>query len=163
MGERVVKCRNIKTGAIIEAVESALIWRPSAYGLVVKDDAILINRFWDRWSFPGGGIEPGETIETGLLREVEEETGVKVTKGPLLDIAEAFLASHREDGIFFHCIMYYFLCSDPVGEVSDAGFAEYEKADMQKAEWVPLSDAQHLTFNHPTQSQGLIQDVMRKI
>lgn len=33
------------------------------------------------WHLPGGGVEPGETAQTSVEREVEEETGVRVT-GP---------------------------------------------------------------------------------
>ena len=32
-----------------------------------------------KWSLPGGRLEPGETSETGVVREVREETGLDVT------------------------------------------------------------------------------------
>ena len=32
-----------------------------------------------KWSLPGGRLEPGETPETGVVREVREETGLDVT------------------------------------------------------------------------------------
>lgn len=40
------------------------------------------------WSVPGGRIEPGETDEDALVREVHEETGLDVVCGPLLGAIE---------------------------------------------------------------------------
>jgi len=40
------------------------------------------------WSVPGGRIEPGETDEEAVVREVREETGLNVECGPLLGAIE---------------------------------------------------------------------------
>ncbi len=40
------------------------------------------------WSIPGGRIEPGESDEQAVIREVQEETGLAVTCGRLLGAAE---------------------------------------------------------------------------
>jgi 8-oxo-dGTP diphosphatase len=60
-------------------------------GAVIKDPAgrlLLILRGHEPgrglWSVPGGRIEPGETDEQAVVREVREETGLTVTCGPLL-------------------------------------------------------------------------------
>ena len=60
-------------------------------GAVVKDGQgrlLLIKRGHDPgaglWSLPGGRIEPGETDAEALVREMLEETGLKVAPGRLL-------------------------------------------------------------------------------
>ena len=55
---------------------------PGVGAIVVGSQGVLLARR-DKdpgqglWSIPGGGVELGETQETSVLREVEEETGVK--------------------------------------------------------------------------------------
>ncbi|MGW4211927.1 NUDIX hydrolase [Lentzea sp. NPDC004789] len=41
-----------------------------------------------RWSIPGGRVEPGETDEAAVTREVAEETGLSVTVGRLVGSVE---------------------------------------------------------------------------
>jgi len=60
-------------------------------GAVIKDEAgrlLLIKRGHEPgkglWSIPGGRIEPGESDESALIREVREETGLAVTAGRLI-------------------------------------------------------------------------------
>ena len=41
-----------------------------------------------RWEFPGGKVEPGETEADSLVREIEEELGVRITVARWLEGAE---------------------------------------------------------------------------
>lgn len=52
----------------------------SVAGLVTNAEGkiLLVNSPWRGWEYPGGLIEPGETFQEALHREIREEAGVEV-------------------------------------------------------------------------------------
>ncbi len=70
---------------------AAAAWPVQCVGAVITDDAgrvLLILRGHEPglglWSIPGGRIEPGESDQEAVVREILEETGLEVTCGRLL-------------------------------------------------------------------------------
>jgi nucleoside triphosphatase len=69
-----------------EMGEGTTLHRTIVVGLVWNRDGDLLfcrmspdrGVFPGRWGFPGGGIEPGESMESALRRELREELGVEV-------------------------------------------------------------------------------------
>ena len=61
------------------------------------------GEFAGGWEFPGGKIEPGESPEQALVREIHEELGATISVGPLITVVD-----HDYDT--FHLHMHCFLC-----------------------------------------------------
>ncbi len=156
-GNKLVVCKNRLTGETREIPSDKLQFRPAAYGVIIKDGKVLLNTAWDGHDFPGGGIDKGESIRDGLLREVNEETGVSVDVGPLLYVGEDFFIANFVEDTYFHSLVYYFLCTNPKGQLSTAGFAAYEKDYMKGPVWVALDKLDALKFYNSIDSAALIR------
>lgn len=80
-------CDAAEFEAVVRRIDGGLDW---GVGAIVTDDEdrVLLIREHDRWQTPGGEVEPGESHETALRREVEEETGLVVEPGDLVAVTE---------------------------------------------------------------------------
>lgn len=82
-----------------------------ACALIDADNRVLIAKrpegkpMAGLWEFPGGKVEPGETPEIALIRELDEELGIAV-EAPCL--APLTFASHNYES--FHLLMPLYVC-----------------------------------------------------
>ncbi len=83
----------------------------SAVALIDADGRVLLTQrpegksMAGLWEFPGGKVEPGETPEAALIRELREELAIDTVESCL---APFTFASHLYDD--FHLLMPLYLC-----------------------------------------------------
>ncbi len=81
-----------------------------------------------QWSLPGGGLEIGETLEAGTAREINEETGLIVEVGPLIEVFDRILLDASAN-VRYHFVLVDYLCR-MVGGVLHA------QSDVSECAWV---------------------------
>lgn len=106
--------------------------------IIKKDNKVFATQrgygeFEGGWEFPGGKIEPGETPQTALIREIEEELDSKILVKELVDTIEY-------DYPEFHLTMHCFLCELVLGnlilkEHQDAKWLG--KDELDSVSWLP--------------------------
>ena len=106
--------------------------------IIIENDKVFATQrgygvFKDGWEFPGGKIEPGETPEEAIVREIKEELDTEVEVIELLDTVEY-------DYPNFHLSMGCFICKIKSG---DLVLKEHEAAKwltkdtLGSVEWLP--------------------------
>jgi len=133
--------------------------RTRAVAIVIHQNKILlmhrINNGHEYYVFPGGGVEPNETIENAVLREVLEETTLNVTINKLL-----YHHDYYQDGN-----QYFYLCNYVSGEPQLSQNSD-EKLKMTKDDknfyqplWIPINQLNQMLLYPLEIKDWLITDV----
>lgn len=103
------------------------------------DEVLLIQRGkpplegW--WTLPGGLVESGERLESAVVREVLEETGLLVRPTAIAAVFERIMPD-IDGRTEYHYVIIDYLCEHLSGTLEAA-------SDVAAAEWVPLASLQN--------------------
>ena len=80
-----------------------------AAAIIIEDNKIFATQrgygdFKDKWEFPGGKVEDGESPEEALAREIEEELDTTIS-------VDKYLCTVDYDYPEFHLTMHCYICS----------------------------------------------------
>ncbi len=106
--------------------------------VIKKDGRVFATQrgygdFKDFWEFPGGKIEPGESPEDALKREIKEELDADIS-------VDSFLQTVEYDYPKFHLILHCFLCSlknDTLHLLEHESARWLSANELDSVEWLP--------------------------
>ena len=109
--------------------------------VIVKDDQVFTTQRgygeWQGWwEFPGGKMEPGESPQAALKREIREELDAEIEVGELLDTVEW-------DYPNFHLTMHCFvckLCSESFNLNEHEAAVWLTRETLRSVKWLPADD-----------------------
>lgn len=106
---------------------------------VIKDDNKILatqrgyGEFKGGWEFPGGKIEPGETPEAALIREIKEELTATIT-------IDEYLGTVEYDYPNFHLSMRTYRCKIAAGQITLLEHEAFKWLSLEQIEsvaWLP--------------------------
>jgi len=100
-------------------------------GRILVGQRVVKDLYFEKWEFPGGKFEPGETVEQALIREFQEETGIRIrSSAPLMLVEHDYPDRHVR--LHVHTIREF------DGDV--------QALEGQQLRWVTLSELNELDF-----------------
>lgn len=117
--------------------------RHTARGIVIKDGQILLMERWRSgshyFSIPGGGVEPGETLEETVLREIAEETTVQIR-------VEQQVLQMNHDDVRHHIFLCTYLSGEPYLPEDAPEFMHHNDDNVFQPGWFDVDQLPGMPF-----------------
>jgi ADP-ribose pyrophosphatase YjhB (NUDIX family) len=134
----------------------------AAVGAVVLDgDSVLLVRRGQppglgKWSVPGGLLDLGERLEDAVVREVEEESGLRVQVLGLCGVLDRIIPGDRAGDRGGPAVRYHWVIVDYVATV--VGGTLCAGSDAAEVRWVPLAELDRYDM-----TEGLVAMIKRAV
>ncbi|ELL0594544.1 TPA: NUDIX hydrolase [Vibrio vulnificus] len=139
----------------IEHLDEKIIFQRSAARAICVDGEDILLLYTERYhdyTIPGGGIDEGEDVIAGLVRELEEETGAKnIHNIKPFGIYEEFRPWYKGEANVMHMHSYCYTCKID-RELGETRFEEYEVKNGMKPLWVNIHQA--IAHNEQTMAES---------
>lgn len=141
---------------LIDYLKSKFKVIEAAGGLVEKEGKLLLIYRRKVWDFPKGKLDKGETIEECAVREVEEETGVKVAIDEEID-AVWHTYTTKKKYILKKTYWYSMHCLD------DKDMAPQLAEGIKKVEWMGLEEVRRALHDSYRSIRYVMQEYTKKL
>lgn len=126
------------------------------YAFMHRKNVIKRKDFQEYYTFPGGGLEEGETLEDGVIREIKEEFGINVKVIKKLYEMKSEKFNQKE---------YFFLCEYIDGEFGTGDGPEFNNDPkyIESGEYLPeiikKDDIENLLLFPPEIKEKFVEDL----
>ena len=117
-------------------MEQTPVYKVRATGVLIENNSLLLvnqklanNK---NWSLPGGRVEPGETLEQALIREMKEETGLDVEPIRMLYVCDVAASGNT--------VLHITFLSRRVGGQITLPTNEFDENPIHDVRFVPIDE-----------------------
>lgn len=140
--------------------EMPVLKRIGVRGIIVKDGKLAMQHcIGHEYKIPGGGVDKDESLESALLREISEETGLIVIKSSIVPLGK--IVELREDtfkkGQKFIQESYYYFCEVSKDKTVPIALTESEKIKGYVLDYATPSEIYETNCKMPEES-WLVRD-----
>jgi 8-oxo-dGTP pyrophosphatase MutT (NUDIX family) len=124
------------------------------------DPARPEHRFWVT---VGGGLDPGESSAEGAVREVAEETGLRLDPALLGEPVRTDVVEFPFEGVWYRQEQIFYFVRVAPFDVSTAGFDEVERRSIDGNRWWSLAELRDTTEPiYPKDLPDLLENVLTR-
>lgn len=145
----------------LSTLEGNRLHRQAARGIILDGENILMlytERYHD-YSIPGGGVDEGEDLRQGLVRELEEETGAKhIDVICEFGLYEEFRPWYKDGFDLVHMESFCYVCTIHP-ELGETRLEEHEIQNGMRPLWINIHQAiahnEHTIANSPKKGMSI--------